>query len=190
MPISAFKLILLLVYNILHHVLARKTKQLMIKYLNIAFITSLISFNLSAQIYEIASIKEVLNYLDASQKQIVVFDIDNTLLCPAQDLGSDQWISNIVKEKISTGLTNQETWTQILPLYCHVQQFTTLVPTEDNLVNSINQIENTCDHTICLTARSLCLADLTLKQLFNNNLFFQVPEIDHSRLNLPNESIY
>jgi hypothetical protein len=162
----------------------------MIKSINIAFVACLISFSLSAQIYEITSIKEVLHYLDATKKQIVVFDIDNTLLCPAQDLGSDQWISNLIKEKTSTGLTNQEAWEQMLSLYCHIQKFTTLMPTEDNLINSIHQIETACNHTICLTARSLCLADLTLKQIFNNNLFFQVPEIDHTRLNLPDDSIY
>ncbi|MBI5346265.1 MAG: DUF2608 domain-containing protein [Chlamydiae bacterium] len=46
-------------------------------------------FSLSAEIFEIKQIKEINLYL--IDDQLVVLDLDNTVLKTAQLLGSDQW---------------------------------------------------------------------------------------------------
>lgn len=161
------------------------------KFIRIIFtVNLLVNLNLVAEIHEIKSIREVLNYLDPQEAQVVVFDIDNTLLCPAQDLGSDQWFSYIAKQNIANGMNQKEAYEQILPTYFHLQKYLDLLPTEADLVVSVKAIEQACDHTICLTARSLQLVDITLGQLVKNNLDFHVPEVDHQKLDLPGDSIY
>lgn len=145
----------------------------------------------AAEIHEICNIKEVLNYLDPNLKQIVVFDIDNTLLCPVADLGSDQWFSYLVKQNIANGLGPIAACDQVLPTYYHIQKYIDLIPTESDLVASVKVIEQACAHTICLTARSpLQLINITLEQLSKNSLAFNIPEIDHVRLALPGNSVY
>lgn len=144
-----------------------------------------------AAIYEINKLKEVLGYLQPGKAQIVVFDIDNTLLRAPSDLGSDQWVSCIVKQNISKGLAPIQAWDQILPTYFHIHRHINLVTTEPNLVDTVSQIEQACDHTICLTARSsMSLVQITLDQLTRNNLNFHVPEINHAQLNLPGNAVY
>ena len=154
--------------------------------LNYAIISSI-----KAQIHTIQTIKEVMAYLSPNDSQIVVFDIDNTLLRAPSDLGSDQWVGAIAKQNITNGMSYLAAWNQILPIYFHIQNYINLVPTEPDIANSIQAIEQLCKHTICLTARSSAqLITITCEQLAKNNLNFQVPEIDHTRLNLPGDSIY
>jgi hypothetical protein len=148
------------------------------------------AFTIQAQIYEIETIEQVQNYLKHDQKQLVAFDIDNTLLCPEQDLGSDQWFSYLLKQKLQAGLNINDAVNQILPTYLHIQNHISLIPTEADLAQKIKVIETICNHTICLTARSLKLIPNTLKQLKLNQLNFCVPEINHACLELPCESHY
>lgn len=163
----------------------------MLKKLNLSLVASLlVNLNVFAEIHEIKQISQVLNYINTNQKQMVIFDIDNTLLCPAQDLGSDQWFSYHLKKHMLNGLDLDTAVNLILPTYIHLQNHLELVPTEANLVNNIKLIELACNHTICLTARSLGLVTRTCEQLAKNQLFFQVPEINHGKLNLPNHSLY
>ncbi len=163
----------------------------MFKTLNLFLVASLlVNLNLSAEIHEIKQISEVLSYINANQQQIVIFDIDNTLLCPAQDLGSDQWFSYHLKQHMHNGLDLATAVNLILPTYIHLQNHLELIPTEACLVENLKSIELACNHTICLTARSLGLVTRTCEQLAKNQLFFQVPEINHAKLSLPNHSLY
>lgn len=148
-------------------------------------------FNLFTQIHTVFNLNEVLSYLSISKKQLVVFDIDNTLLRAPTHLGSDQWISAIVKHNMTNGMSCHEAWSQILPLYFHIHKYIDLVPTEDNVVDTISEIEKICKHTICLTARCpINMVEITCQQLAKNRLIFQVPEIDHLKLTLPGNSVY
>lgn len=168
------------------------------KYSTILLSTVLfISINIDARIYQISRISNVLKYLVSESKppnnlskKLVVFDIDNTLLNPSTDLGSDQWVSYKVKEGLDTGMEMQAAYDKVLPLYFHMCNYIELVPTEKKLVAEVRDIEKNCDHVICLTARSTCLAEKTFEQLDKNNLLFDVPEIDHEKLELPNGSLY
>jgi len=162
------------------------------KFLNlILFLNCLILSDLEAKISTIHSIRDVIKYLSPKTSRIVVFDIDNTLLRAPTDLGSDQWVSFIVKQKVAEGMSHSDAWNQILPTYFHIQRHINLVPTEPDIVDSVGEIEQMCDHTICLTARCpIHLTTITCAQLIKNNLKFQVPEVNHTQLTLPGDSIY
>lgn len=149
-----------------------------------------VSVNLGADIHTISNLKDITAYLATNRSQIVVFDIDNTLLRAPSDLGSDQWVSYLAKQNMANGLTYVSAWDQILPMYFHIQKYIDLIPTEPDVVGTVTEIEKVCKHTICLTARSQYLLALTCAQLAKNNLKFQVPEVDHAKLNLPGNSIY
>ena len=156
-------------------------------------ISILFTANIDARIYQISRIANVLKYLISETKltkKIVVFDIDNTLLNPASDFGSDQWVSYKVKENLDMGMEMQAAFDKVLPLYFHICDYTELVPTEDNLITEVRDIEKNCDHVICLTARSTCLEEKTFEQLDKNNLLFAVPEVKENELKLPNGSLY
>jgi len=181
-----------------------KTKNL--KLILLALITLSLNFSSYARIHEIKKIAEVAKYVKAKpsvrnlgnlikEKVFAIFDIDNTLLHPDKKLdsaGSDQWFSDRVKTEMNKGESINNALDKVLPLYYHIAQNINLELVEATLVKDIKNIEKLCEHTICLTARSLCLADITAKQLDRNNLYFKVPEIktDELKLNLPNESLY
>ncbi len=127
---------------------------------------------------EISSIKEVAQFLDAKKSILVIFDIDNTLLEASTDLGSDQWFSYRLRQYIEQGMHIDDAVKQILPLHFYINLLINLITTEPTLADDILSIKNNCEHVICLTARSLPLAERTLQQLHQNNLYFHIPELD------------
>lgn len=163
-------------------------KNYIIKFRFIALL--FLGFYASAGIVEISNIKDILNYLDINQRSIVVFDIDNTLLRPTTSLGSDEWFSSLVEENLVINheikLKNSKdvisAVNKSLPLYFHVNSKIDLIPTELDLSKDVRDIESCCGHTICLTARSLKMVDITLKQLEKNGLVFKVPELSSQDL--------
>ena len=127
---------------------------------------------------EIRSIKEVTQYLDPQQATLVIFDIDNTLLHPSTDLGSDQWFYYHVQKNMKNGMTKEEAIKEIAPLYFHINFIIDLIPTEPSLPDDLMQIKKNCEHIICLTARRPPLVERTVQQLHNNHLYFHIPELD------------
>lgn len=143
-----------------------------------------------AHIITIKSMWELLQYLPSQNvPTLVIFDIDNTLLHPTTDLGSDQWFSAMLEKNGATH-DYHAALHATLPLCFHVHHHIDLMLTEPDLATCLQQVETRCDHTICLTARSPVLCEKTLKELNKNNLDFHIPEFDYVSLNLPHSSIY
>ncbi|HLB40972.1 MAG TPA: DUF2608 domain-containing protein, partial [Candidatus Babeliales bacterium] len=101
---------------------------------------------------EIQSISETLDYITEADC-LVVFDLDNTLINPPTDLGSDQWFNHLVNEQLAVGLDASAAVAKVLPLYFHVHDQINLVPTEPELHLTLAQICTKCNHMIGLTAR-------------------------------------
>lgn len=156
--------------------------------LNIFFNIFLITLLEASQ--EIYSIKEVAYYINSTKSTLVIFDIDNTLLEPKTDLGSDQWFCYHVQKNMQRGMSSADAIKQILPLYFHINFIIDLVTTESTLVEDIAHIKENCEHMICLTARSFSLAERTLEQLQQNKLYFHIPEFDEFILTLIHPSLY
>ena len=129
---------------------------------------SIFVFKLFGQFQEIKSIEEVLKFVEKGT--LVIFDIDNTLAAPATVLGSDQWFSGMVKEKIDEGFDLTHAINSSLPIYFLVQFNVDLELVESNSVKVLDEITEKGANSMCLTARSLYLGERTLIQLSKINL--------------------
>ena len=136
------------------------------------------TINASSSIKEIHQIQEVSQYL-THKNCLVIFDIDNTLLFPKTDLGSDQWFSHMVEAQTKLGVDTNTAIKAVLPIYFHVHAKIDLVPTELDLTSKLAHIHTRCHHAICLTARSLPLVPATMAQLTKNNLDFPANPYAH-----------
>ena len=103
---------------------------------------------------------------------LIIFDIDNTLLRRRNMVGSDEWVADLLQQKIREGLTVQEACYMILPLYCHVLYHMTMECVEQETALLVNALQRSGFSTVCVTARSLLIAEQTLQQLRENNLSF------------------
>ncbi len=156
------------------------------KYIILVFLTI---FSAHAHLVHINSIKEVITYLDSNKNVMVVFDIDNTLLHPKTDLGSDQWFCNELQNHVAQGLDHTRALAHVLPLYFHINHNIELVTTEENLPEIVSIIQKKCAHVYCLTTRSLDLVEKTIEQLEKNNLHFK-STIQEFFLPLPHTCFY
>lgn len=144
----------------------------------------------AGQIKTIQRIAEVIEHLCPHKQVIVVFDVDNTLLHPITDLGSDQWVVALINEQMEQGLDYKEALKQVLPLYVHVAQRIAIITTEEELSDHLDQINKNCHHTLCLTARSLELAERVLQDFVDHKLIFRPPVHHEALVALPHPTHY
>src|SRR5690606_3682399 len=98
----------------------------------------------------------------------------NTLIHPYQELGSDEWFSYLIAEKLAQGYTTDDACIAILPYYYYAQHYinvqcielTTPALLQGLTINNIN--------TIALTARSPFISEITHEQLENINIHFSL----------------
>jgi hypothetical protein len=150
----------------------------------------LLSSSIISGIPEIHRIKEVINYIDPSKRTLVLFDIDNTLLCPATDLGADHWYDHIIRQKIAMGIDKKAAIKQLLPLMLHLNFHIDLLPIEATVADDVACIQKMCERTLCLTARSPVLIDKTLHHLHRHSLKFHGLELQEHTFNFAKPCIY
>jgi hypothetical protein len=96
---------------------------------------------------------------------LIVFDIDDTLLTAEQLLGSERWVQ---------WYKNNQTKLELLPCRFDVAsmhyEIGTMVPTEPNLNDRFNEIQN--NHVLLLTARSNKQRSATERELLRNKYYF------------------
>lgn len=132
---------------------------------------------------EINSLAEIISHVE-DNNTLVIFDIDNTLLHPATDLGSDQWFYHKVQELMLDGIDHQKALQEMLPIYFHINHHIHLVPTEADALEIVKQIQQKTDFVMCLTARSLPLIRVTQEQLRKNNFSFKLFDLKHHEFHL------
>lgn len=141
------------------------------KKLNLLFLATIFSLATTIIAREIQNIRETLNHI-TEPDCLVVFDLDNTLINPPTDLGSDQWFNHLIAEQLALGLDANAAVAEVLPLYFHIHHQIDIVPTEPDLVQTLQQICAKCNHVIGLTSRSLPIVERTLAQLARQQLNF------------------
>ncbi len=127
---------------------------------------------------DIYEFEEVKQFVDSKKKTLFILDIDNVVLRAATVVGSDQWFSATIKHYCQEGLTTHEAIHKVLSLYCHLNEYHEWIPVESNAHEHVLHLQGLCDHVVCLTARSTCLVDATLKHLKKHSLLFYVPGCD------------
>ncbi len=126
-----------------------------IKFVRIFFF-SLLSFS-SAFAIEILHSFEDLHF--NPQTDLVLWDLDHTLIEPCTYEGSEPWFLQLYQTAKSTG-----NGSSAIDLYCAVQNQVTLRVTDEILVSKWSQWAGRVP-MIGLTSRSFCLADITHEHL-------------------------
>lgn len=124
------------------------------------------SGNIWAIIVTHDSIQDVFKYCgNEGKKVLVLFDLDNTLIEPTEEVGSDQWFSGaVIYAKNKKKLQGLDAVRKILPLYYKLQDTVVLKPVEKITVDVIKRLKE--KHIVMgLTARSVPLVEQTTERL-------------------------
>jgi hypothetical protein len=147
----------------------------------IAFVTLAVSAR--ADIVEIKSMADV--GLAINNSTLLVFDIDNTLIEPVQELGSDQWFRDLLNRGVQAGQTQEVSMQNALLKWKVVGRKTQVRPVEAITPEFLDHVQRAGISIIGLTARTADQAVLSTRQLqsvgidlsvtagFRNNLPYQ-----------------
>jgi len=96
---------------------------------------------------------------------LVLIDIDNTLIRPAQFLGSDMWFRHRLGIHKKNGSNSQVALDKSLAEWTAVQNVTNVQLVEEACQSITKELQNQGHTVICLTTRGLGLATRTIYQL-------------------------
>ncbi len=131
-------------------------------------------FFLISQIHEIKTLKELYPHL--KKETLIVFDLDNTLLEPAQDLGSDQWFDNKRGFYKKQGLSSQIAFEKTFDEYHQIQSVTDVRLVEKDTLKVFQKAAEK-NQMMALTTRDDSLSYTTIRQLGKLNLVFKNPPV-------------
>lgn len=117
---------------------------------------------LFAQVFEIKNISEA---KDLDKYQIVIFDIDNTILEPVQLLGCDKWFDYTLEKYVNEGLVLKEAFDKTLLEWYEIEAITKVKVVENEIKNLIDNLQNKKIIIFGLTTRGIELALACIKQL-------------------------
>ncbi|PIS00340.1 MAG: hypothetical protein COT84_07865 [Chlamydiae bacterium CG10_big_fil_rev_8_21_14_0_10_35_9] len=131
--------------------------------MNKLFVFLFIFFQVHAEIIEINHIEDLHDYIDKTT--LVIFDIDNTLIEPAQTLGSDQWFYYRRKQYQKEGYTSSDALEKALSEWMAVQCITDMKLVEQEAKPLIDSLQEKKICIMGLTTRGMGLATRTIHQL-------------------------
>ena len=102
---------------------------------------------------------------DIDSNTLLIFDIDNTILRPAQMVGAEEWFCNYLQELCSKGMDHEEALNTALDVWTAIEMVTKVVPIEKTTPEVIAQVQQKTIRCMAITTRSPCLAHTTIKQL-------------------------
>ncbi len=146
------------------------------KYLNILILTY--SLASSAEIRETSSMAET--FREVRSTDIVVLDIDNTILAPNQTLGSDQWFGYVVANYVKSGLTEKLAVDSAIEDWLQVQNATAVQAVERTTPFLIRAAQERGTMIFALTARPLSLKHSTVRQLRSAGVGLKSPVAKYS----------
>lgn len=116
-----------------------------------------------------AEIKEIMDFdviKEYGQKgTLLIFDIDNTLIVPAQELGTDTWFNYRMDFYKNEGLSPENALEKALAEWEGIQNLTKVCLVEKEIAEIIRQLQTQEFYIIGLTTRGLGLATRTVHQL-------------------------
>lgn len=121
-----------------------------------------------SEIIEVTKMEETFPHIDGNT--LIVLDIDNTLIHPAQMLGSDEWFRYRVGFYKNKGLEFDPALEKALAEWMSVQCITQMELAEENLDKIVADWQNKGYDVIGLTTRGLGMATRTIAQLDSVNI--------------------
>jgi len=148
------------------------------------FLFLLLNTYSNAHIVESDTLLSILNY-PITPNTLIIFDIDNTIAHPIEELSSDEWFCHLVDTKMLEGNDLLTSIYYALPAAFYAQFNIPLEPTEKTTVALIKQLIDSGIAVMALSTRSLFIAERTLEQLDGINICFFMPDVDTDELVLP-----
>lgn len=118
-------------------------------------------FSLNAEIYETSHFEDLTHYI--KPESLVILDIDDTLLIPAQTLGNDVWFQERLyfykQQNMHSALE------KALAEWEAVRQLTVVKLVEENTAKVVEELQQSNVKVMGLTTQGLSLATCTINQL-------------------------
>lgn len=124
--------------------------------------SSVIGKNTSAQIIEIQKMSEIQKYVD--KDTMLIFDLDNTLIAPTGNFGSDAWF-DYMWDSYKMDPLNKDTYTLTLQSWARAQDHVKVSPIESTSLSIIDQAKKMGNPVMALTSRNPALKAVTERQL-------------------------
>ncbi|MCF7852526.1 MAG: DUF2608 domain-containing protein [Simkaniaceae bacterium] len=118
---------------------------------------------MNGRIIEIKEMKEAFQEID--QDTLIIFDIDNTLIEPIQELGNDQWFRHRIRVHELHGSSSDDALERALAEWMSVQCITEVKLVEPGIDQLIQDLQNKGHMMLGLTTRGLGMATRTAYQL-------------------------
>ncbi len=131
--------------------------------IRLVLVSIFFSFSCFAQVIETATTAEALAHADSDT--LLIFDLDNTIVMPAQTLGGEEWFDYLVEEDLKKGTEKSVAIERALKIWNQVMLTTKVVPAEKSAPEQIAAKQRAGTKTMALTARPPELAAVTHKQL-------------------------
>ena len=126
------------------------------------------SFQLNAKILEMNHMHSLTNYIQ--EGDLIIFDIDNTIMEPTQELGSDQWFRHRISFHVRKGKDASDALEKALAEWEAVQNITDVKLVEDSIATFIQDLQKQNHLVMGLTTRGISLATRTFYQLQSLNV--------------------
>jgi len=135
------------------------------RHLSLCLLSSLflLSTLCQAEIRECSSTEEVLNL--ANGKALVIWDIDNTILCPSQSLGSDPWFRHYHQKLKDEGVNDKDALETAVDMLHKIYHRTRVRLIEEKTPKVIDILQKRKLPVIAITTRSPEVAECTINHL-------------------------
>lgn len=117
----------------------------------------------SGENFEIETMDDIYSHI--TKECLVIFDIDNTLLEPAQELGNDQWFYARLNYYKKKGLNHTIALDKALSEWHSIQNVTKVTPVENHTYSIVASLQDKGQTIMGLTTRGLGLSTRTIEQL-------------------------
>jgi len=153
------------------------------KILLLSTLVILCNVTLRAIIIESDTLTSVYDHVE--KDTLVVFDVDDTIAYPAQELGSSKWIDEFMTNQFKAkGLRGKDAFDSALHLHTVMQMFVDL-HVVDNSDKIIKHLQAQGVDVIAHTNRPIAMAKRTVTQLKNTGIDFSQHAIGKTDLFLP-----
>lgn len=127
--------------------------------------------SLFAEVVEIKYISELEKYI--KDNSVIIFDIDNTVMEPIQEMGNDQWFNHRLSFHKDNGHNEEESLEKALFEWTAVRYLTDMKLVEPHTASLIRDLQNKGKVVFALTTQAPGLALRTIHQLNSLGIHFE-----------------
>lgn len=137
----------------------------------------------SATIVETRTIETVLPHIDEESWFLV--DLDNTVYQAKQALGHVNWLQHEVQSLVEAGMSKEDAFHSLYPLWKKTQMVTEVVPVEAQMIEAILDLQKRNIVVMGVTHRQPFIVSETLRQLSSIGVDLKLSAPHHETLHIP-----